>query len=252
MTDRCRPVTRIYAMINCSIAPARHEADEVIRILLVDDHVIFRAAMRAVLSMEADMLVVGEASNGIEALEMVKRHEPHVVIMDLEMPGGHGTVATVAISRLANPPFVIVLTMHSEEESLVALLTSGASGFLSKDAQPEELLRAIRVVAGGEMYVRQRAASILAARIHSPARISSLEVARSKIGRLSDREREVLVQIARGYNGPEIGTRIGISPKTVETYKRRIAEKIGLAHRAEYVSFALTTGLMAAPDHDGI
>jgi Response regulator containing a CheY-like receiver domain and an HTH DNA-binding domain len=164
------------------------------------------------------------------------------------MPGGDGTVATAAISRLANPPLVVVLTMHSEEESLVPLLASGASGFLSKDAQPEDLLRAIRAVAAGDMYVRPRAASLLAARIHAPIRDSSLEAARLRMAKLSEREREVLLQIAQGYNGPEIGTRIGISPKTVETYKRRIAEKIGLEHRSDYVSFALTSGLMAGTD----
>jgi Response regulator containing a CheY-like receiver domain and an HTH DNA-binding domain len=243
------PAARTPAMINSSAAAMSHrETDEVIRILLVDDHVIFRAAIRTILTMQSDMLVVAEASDGIEALEMIRKHEPRVVVMDLEMPGGDGTVATVAISRLANPPLVVVLTMHSEEESLVPLLKSGASGFLSKDAQPDELLRAIRVVAGGDMYVRPRAASLLASRIHSPPHDSSFEAARSKMAKLSEREREVLLQMARGYNGPEIGTRIGISPKTVETYKRRIAEKIGLEHRSDYVSFALTTGLMSCPD----
>jgi DNA-binding NarL/FixJ family response regulator len=236
-------------MINSAAAPVSPlKTVDVIRIMLVDDHVIFRVAIRAILSMQPDMLVVAEASDGIEALEMIRKHAPRVVVMDLEMPGGNGVTATAAISRLADPPVVIVLTMHSEEDRLVPLLASGASGFLSKDARPEDLLQAIRAVAGGDMYVRPRAASLLAARIHAPVHESSEEIARTRMAKLSERERQVLLQIARGYNGPEIGTRIGISAKTVETYKRRIAEKIGLEHRSDYVSFALTTGLMGGPD----
>ena len=234
------------SMVDSSATPRNaHDPEGVIRILLVDDHVIFRAAMRAILAMQPDMSVVAEAGDGNEALEMVRRHQPRVVVMDLEMPGGDGTAATIAISRMANRPMVLVLTMHSEEERLVSLLTSGASGFLCKDAEPEDLLRAIRVVAGGDMYIRPEAATILAARIGSVPRRSPFDEARLKLLKLSERELQVLLQIAKGYNGPEIGARIGISPKTVETYRRRIAEKIGLDHRAEYVNFALTTGLMS-------
>lgn len=238
-------------MISCDLSTGRqHQTDAVITVLLVDDHVIFRSGIKAILSAHHDMSVVGEASDGIEALERVKAFRPRVVLMDIEMPGGDGIAATLAISRLVNPPMVLILTMHSEEDRLVSLISSGASGFLSKDAEPEHLLRAIRAVAAGDMYIRPEAATILAARIHSPPSRSLFDEARSKISKLSERELEVLLLIAEGYNSPEIGGRIGISPKTVETYKHRISEKIGLDHRADYVSFALTAEMMSRSPRD--
>lgn len=220
----------------------------VIGVLLVDDHAIFRAGLRALLSTVKDLKVVGEASNGTEALGSIETTKPDVVIMDLEMPGGDGLTATTKMAGMNPRPRVLILTMHSEEERLVSLLTAGASGFLSKDADSETLVHAIRAVAAGEMYVRPGAAGILAARIRPATKATPVDEARVKLSRLSDREREVLRQVAEGYNGPEIGSRIGISSKTVETYKQRIAEKIGLGHRADYVRFALTAGLIV-PTH---
>jgi DNA-binding NarL/FixJ family response regulator len=216
-----------------------------IGVLLVDDHAIFRAGLRALLSTVPDLKVVGEANDGVEALGLIEKLKPDVVVMDLEMPGGDGVTATAKIANMNPRPKVLILTMHSEEDRLIALLTAGASGFLSKDADGETLVQAIRAVAAGDMYVRPGAAAILAARIRPAARTTLADDARVKLSRLSDREREVLQQVAEGYNGPEIGNRIGISSKTVETYKQRIAEKIGLGHRAEYVRFALTAGLIA-------
>jgi DNA-binding NarL/FixJ family response regulator len=217
---------------------------DVIRVLLVDDHAIFRAGLRALLRTVPGIEVVGEATGGVEALMMVESLRPNVVVMDLEMPGGDGATATAQISTMNPKPGVVILTMHSEEDKLVSLLTAGASAFLSKDADVERVLEAIRAVARGDMYVQPAIASVLAARIRPAARITPADEARARLSKLSQREREVLRQVAEGYNGPEIGSRIGISSKTVETYKQRIAEKIGLGHRAEYVRFALTAGLM--------
>jgi DNA-binding NarL/FixJ family response regulator len=221
---------------------------DVIGVMLVDDHAIFRAGLRALLSTTPGFKVVGEASDGTEAIGLIQVTRPDVVIMDLEMPGGDGLTATSKIARMNQRPKVLILTMHSEEDRLIPLLTAGASGFLSKDSNAETLIDAIKTVASGEMYVRPGAAGILAARIRPVTKASPADEARAKLSRLSDREREVLRQVAEGYNGPEIGSRIGISSKTVETYKQRIAEKIGLGHRADYVRFALTAGLIA-PAH---
>lgn len=218
---------------------------DVIGVLLVDDHAIFRAGLRAFLSTVSGLRVLGEASDGVEALGMIDQLKPDVVVMDLEMPGGDGISATAKIARMNPRPRILVLTMHSEEDRLIMMLTAGASGFLSKNADGENVVAAIRAVAAGELYVRPGAAGILAAKIRPPAKVTAADEARLKLSRLSDREREVLRQVAEGYNGPEIGNRIGISSKTVETYKQRIAEKIGLGHRAEYVRFALTAGLIA-------
>ena len=221
---------------------------DVIGVLLVDDHAIFRAGLRAVLNAFPELKVVGEAADGVEALALIEKTRPDVVIMDLEMPGGDGAFATAQIAKMNPRPKVLILTMHSEEDRLVDLLTAGASGFLSKDANADDVVHAIKVVAAGDIYVRPSAAGILAARIRPAIRTTPADEARIKLSRLSDREREVLRHVAEGYNGPEIGNRIGISSKTVETYKQRIAEKIGLGHRADYVRFALTAGLIA-PAH---
>jgi len=221
-----------------------------IGVLLVDDHAIFRAGLRALLGTVPGMQVVGEASDGIEALALIEKTKPDVVVMDLEMPGGDGATATAKIAKMNPRPKVLILTMYSEEDRLISLLTAGASGFLSKDAEGEDLIKAIRAVAAGDMYVRPKAAGILAARIRPVDHGTPADEARAKLSKLSEREREVLRHVAEGYNGPEIGSRIGISSKTVETYKQRISEKIGLGHRADYVRFALTAGLIAAAPND--
>jgi two-component system, NarL family, response regulator NreC len=222
-----------------------------IGVLLVDDHAIFRAGVRALLGTVRGITVVGEANDGIEALSMIEKCRPDVVVMDLDMPGGDGATATAKIATMSPRPKVLILTMYSEEDRLITLLTAGASGFLSKDADGGDLITAIKAVAAGDMYVRPKAAGILAARIRPVHHGSPADEARAKLLKLSDREREVLRHVAEGYNGPEIGSRIGISSKTVETYKQRISEKIGLGHRAEYVRFALTAGLMhgGAPEN---
>ncbi len=223
---------------------------EVIRVLLVDDHAIFRSSLRALLGTIPGLVVVGEANDGVAAIGLVQKLAPDVVLMDLDMPGGDGATATARIAKLTRPPKVLILTMYSEEERLVSLLTAGASGFLSKDAESEELFAAIRTVAAGEMYVRPKAAGMLASRIRPVSENSPTDETRAKLLKLSDREREVLRNVAEGYNGPEIGNRIGISSKTVETYKQRIAEKIGLGHRSDYVRFAIIAGLMPARSSD--
>lgn len=221
------------------------QSAEVIRVLVVDDHVMFRDGLKALLRNAPDVVVAGEASDGEEALRTIERSVPDVVVMDLDMPGGDGAAATAAIAAMDRPPKVLVLSMHSEEERLIPLLKSGASGFLSKDAAASELVDAIRAVAAGEIYVRPRVARLLAAGMRPTRRRTAADEARAKLATLSERERAVLCHVAEGYNGPEIGRKLGITAKTVDTYKQRIGEKLGLAHRVEYVRFALTAGLIA-------
>jgi DNA-binding NarL/FixJ family response regulator len=216
-----------------------------IRVLLVDDHAMLRAGLRAVLAETPDIVVVGEAASGADVPALVERLTPAVVVMDLDMPGGDGETATRAIAqlapRLAAPPRVLVLTMHAEEERLLALLYAGASGYLAKDAAERELVDAVRVVAAGEVYVRPHVARLLArsvrARAEPDARPRQFEA-------LSERERAVVRLTAEGYNGPEIGARLGISAKTVDTYKQRIEQKLGFRHRTDYVRLALALRLI--------
>jgi DNA-binding NarL/FixJ family response regulator len=133
--------------------------------------------------------------------------------------------------------------MHSEEERLLEALEAGASGFLMKDAADRELIDAIRAVAAGEVYVRPRVARLLAARVRG-AVTPAVARGREELAALSERERTVVRMIAEGYNGPEIGRHLGISAKTVDTYKQRVEEKLGLTHRTEYVRFALELDLL--------
>ncbi|MEP7064535.1 MAG: response regulator transcription factor [Gemmatimonadota bacterium] len=215
---------------------------EIINVLLVDDHAIVRAGLKAVLSNARDVRVMAEATNGVEAVAMAERLKPHVVIMDLTMPGGNGVAAIKSIAALTDPPKVLVLTMHTEEEYLLPALKAGASGYLVKSAADRELVDAIRAVIRGEMYVQHNAGRVLARGIL--AKDPATEE-RARFDKLTDRERNVLVLVARGYSAPEIGERLSISPKTVDTYKQRVNEKLGVTHRAEYVRIAMRLGLLA-------
>jgi DNA-binding NarL/FixJ family response regulator len=219
-------------------------SSETIRVLIVDDHAIIRDGLRALLKSAPDIQVVGEAGDGQEAMAVAQRTAPDVVIMDLDMPGVDGTVATAELSRLDAAPKVLVLTMHTEDERLVPLLKAGARGFLSKDCAECDLLDAIRAVAANEFFVRPAVARILAANAMPHVRSSSPDEARRKFELLSARERTVLKRVAEGYSGVEIGRMLDITPKTVDTYKNRIGEKLGFTHRTDYVRFALRLGLL--------
>jgi two-component system, NarL family, response regulator NreC len=215
---------------------------EIINVLLVDDHAIVRAGLKAVLGVAPDVRVIGEASNGTEGVAMAQRLKPHVVIMDLTMPGGDGVSAIKTLVTMPDAPKVLVLTMHTEEEYLMPALKAGASGYLVKSAADRELVDAIRAVIRGEMYVQQNAGRVLARGLVAKDPASE---ERARFDRLTERERNVLVLVARGYSAPEIGERLSISPKTVDTYKQRVNEKLGVTHRAEYVRIAMRLGLLA-------
>lgn len=215
--------------------------DDVIRVVLADDHAVVRAGLRAVLGGAKDIEVIGEATNGREAVAMAERLKPDVLVMDLSMPELDGTGATKEIVRKELPTRVLVLTMHTEEDYLVPLIEAGAAGYLVKSAADRELVDAVRAVAHGDMYVRAAAARVLANRL---TRKDPAAVERERFDKLTQRERDVLRLVARGYSAPEIGEQLFISPKTVDTYKQRIQEKLGFAHRSEYVQFALRLGLL--------
>jgi DNA-binding NarL/FixJ family response regulator len=218
-------------------------AERPIRVLLVDDHTLLRTALKSLLQRSAsEIVVVGEASGGREAVELARRVHPDVIVMDLDMPGGDGLTATRALSDAGDETRVLILTMHDEHEQLLPLLRAGARGFLVKDAAERELLDAIRVVMAGDVYVRPAVARALADSV-VPVQIEG-ESPRERYAHLSDRERTVLRLVAEGFNGPEIGEQLGITAKTVDTYKQRIQDKLGLDHRTAYVRFAIDAGLL--------
>ena len=218
-------------------------SDDLIRVLLADDHAVVRAGLKAVLGTAKDMLVVGEAASGPEAVSMAERLRPTVVVMDLSIGDIDGGEATKMIIEKNIPSRVLILTMHPEEDYLVPMLEAGASGFLPKTAADRELIEAVRTVARGDIFVRSEAARILA---KGYQRKDPMHEDRARFERLTDRERDVLRLTAEGYSAPEIGQRLFISPKTVDTYKQRIQDKLGLSHRHEYVQLALRLGLLRA------
>jgi DNA-binding NarL/FixJ family response regulator len=214
---------------------------DLIRVVLADDHAVVRAGLKAVLGTARDIDVVGEAKDGKEAIALVDRFHPDVVVMDLSMTGMDGATATKEIVAKGGDTRVLILTMHSEEEFLVPLLEAGAAGYLVKSAADRELVDAVRAVANGDLFVRPSAARVLAKGL---TRKDPQDVDKGRFARLTERERDVLRLTAQGYSAPEIGERLFISPKTVDTYKQRINEKLGLSHRAHYVQFALRLGLL--------
>src|SRR5688500_14891328 len=207
--------------------------DDVIRVVLADDHSVVRAGLKAVLGVAKDIEVIGEAKTGLEAVMLAERFKPDVIVMDLSMPEMDGTAATKEIIAKGLSTRVLTLTMHAEEDYLIPLLEAGAAGYLVKSAADRDLVDAVRAVARGDVYVRPAAARILAKGL---TRKDPVRAERDRFEKLTDREKDVLRLTAQGFSAPEIGERLFISPKTVDTYKQRIHEKLGLSHRSDYVS----------------
>ncbi len=216
--------------------------DGVITVVLVDDHAVVRAGLKAVLSTAKDVKVIGEGSNGKDAISLAQRLDPDVIVMDLSMGEMDGAEATKELKAKDTRSKILILTMHAEDTYLVPLLEAGVSGYLVKSAADRELIDAVRAVAHGDVYMQPSAARALAQRIQRKAEHAD---ERTKFEKLTEREQNVLRYVARGFSAPEIGEKLFISPKTVDTYKQRINEKLGLTHRSDYVDFALKIGLLS-------
>jgi DNA-binding NarL/FixJ family response regulator len=210
-----------------------------ISVLLVDDHAMFRAGIRALLEAEGHVEVVGEGSSGDEAVDLVRELKPDVVVMDLSMPGSNGLEATRRIAALELDTNVLVLTVHAEEEYLVPVVEAGASGYLTKTSADTDLLEAIRIVARGQVFLPPKATTLLLKQYKASEADED-----PGLRDLSTREQEVLALTAEGFSSREIGKKLFISPKTVDTYRSRIMDKLGLNHRSELVRFALKVGLL--------
>ncbi len=215
---------------------------EGIRVLLVDDHAMFRAGIKALLEADSRITVIGEASTGDEAVDRARELKPDVVVMDLSMPGSNGLEATRRIVALELDTNVLVLTVHAEEEYLVPVVDAGASGYLTKTSADTDLTEAIKVVARGQVFLPPKATTLLLRRYKQAEADDGVG-----LHDLSTREQEVLALTAEGFSSTEIGKKLFISPKTVDTYRGRIMQKLGLTHRSELVRFALRVGLLKAP-----
>jgi DNA-binding NarL/FixJ family response regulator len=222
-------------------------AGGMIRILVADDHAIFRAGLRALLDAQPDMRVIGEAGTGGEAVALTRSLGPDVILLDLSMPGMDGLGALREMQREGLRGRALALTMHAENEYLVQVLEAGGYGYVLKQAVDTDLFEAIRTVARGEVFLYPSAATLLLGRYLEARRAMGDEKAADD--GLSEREREVLALTAEGYTSQEIGERLALSAKTVETYRGRVMRKLRLHHRAELVRYALDVGLLRA--HEG-
>ncbi|MDQ0747915.1 DNA-binding NarL/FixJ family response regulator [Streptomyces africanus] len=220
-----------------------------IRVLLADDQALLRSAFRVLVDSEPDMEVVGEASDGLEAARMTKELRADVVLMDIRMPGTDGLAATRMIS--ADPDLadvrVVILTTFEVDDYVVQSLRAGASGFLGKGSEPEELLNAIRIAAGGQALLSPAATTGLISRFlaqQDPADDDRDPARGERLDSLTVREREVLVQVAGGHSNDEIAERLEVSPLTVKTHVNRAMAKLGARDRAQLVVIAYESGLV--------
>ncbi|MFJ4044333.1 response regulator [Microbacterium sp. NPDC089987] len=209
-----------------------------IRVVLVDDQALFRAGVRMLVSSQPDMDVVGEAGDGREALEVIGRTRPDVVLMDIRMPVMDGLTATAELLAQPDPPRVVMLTTFDLDEAAARAIQRGASGFLLKDADPEFLLAAIRTVVSGSSVIAASATRELFA--HFTAETKPVP---SEFADLTDREREIFALAARGLSNSEIAAREFLSEATVKTHISRILTKLRLRDRVQLVVFAFEHGL---------
>ncbi|MBK8033624.1 MAG: response regulator transcription factor [Chloroflexi bacterium] len=216
--------------------------NQIIRIVLADDHAVLRAGLRVLLNAEPDINVVGEAGDGEEALHAIAQFQPDIIVLDLMMPNVKGLDIIEQISKAYPHTRVLVLTMHAETQYVRHVVKAGGAGYVLKSSADTELIKAIRVVASGGSYLTPEATQVLISDYREKDEPASKPV--TGLDLLSEREHEVLVMTALGYSSREIGELLFISPKSVDTYRQRLMEKLRLENRAELVQYALKNGLL--------
>jgi DNA-binding NarL/FixJ family response regulator len=216
------------------------------RILIVDDDALVRAGLRMILESAEDLEVVGEASDGADVGEAVQRHRPDVVLMDIRMPRVDGLTATTALRRLPNPPKVIVLTTFDLDDFVFRALQAGAAGFLLKDTPPRELITAIRVVAEGDAMLSPGVTKRLIGHFAADPRVARKRQAKTRLDGLTDREREVLVEVGKGLSNNDIGKALFMSEATVKAHVSRLLVKLDAANRVQVAILAHEAGLLDA------
>lgn len=214
---------------------------DAIKILIADDHAVLRSGLRLLLQAQDDMAVVGEASGGAQVLALLEELKPDLILLDLSMPGLGGLEMLPLIRRAVPQVRILILTMHDDESYLRQALRDGAAGYVLKRAADTELLSAIRAVMRDEIYVHPSMTRVLLDDILPAA---GSEPA-SPWDALSERERDVLLRVARGHTSARIADQLSLSPKTVDTYRARGMEKLGLRSRAALVQFALAHNLLS-------
>ncbi len=219
------------------------EQTEIIKVLIVDDHQVVRQGLRTFLELHEDIRVIGEADNGISAVEMVNLHQPDVVLMDLVMPQMDGITATQKIHSSGSPVKIIALTSFSEDDKVFPAIQAGAASYLLKDVSPDDLVDAIRAAHHGEARLHPDITRKLMEQV-SQAKNLPTEI---PVEQLTDREREVVRLVALGRNNREIAQELFISEKTVKTHISNMLGKLNLEHRTQLAIYAIKNKLVEAP-----
>jgi DNA-binding NarL/FixJ family response regulator len=216
----------------------------VARILIVDDDALVRAGLRMILESADDLQVVGEATDGSQVTAAVQRHRPDVVLMAIRMPTMDGLAATAALQVMTEPPRVIVLTTFDLDDFVFRALQAGAAGFLLKDTPPLELIAAVRVVAAGDGMLSPGVTRRLIGHFAADPRVDRRRQAQARLAGLTDREREVLVQVGQGLSNADIGRSLFMSEATVKAHVSRVLVKLGVANRVQVAILAHDAGLL--------
>ena len=211
------------------------------KLLLVDDHTVIRSGLRMLLDNEDDVEIVAEAGTAEEALEKAVKYKPDVVVMDIGLPDASGIEVAASIKERLPGVAIVALTIHEDEEYFFKMIEAGASGYVPKRAAPEELLKAIRIAASGQVYLYPTLADLLVKDYLSQ---DEEERASRNMDGLTPREQEVLIHLAEGLNNPEVGELLGISPKTVARHRENIMRKLNLHSRTELVKYAIRKGII--------
>lgn len=208
-----------------------------IRVFLVDDHALLREGIAALLADEADIEIVGQCGDGIQAAQEVEQVKPDVVVLDITLPQLNGLEVCRRICRKLRNTAVLILTMHADEEYIVGALKAGASGYLLKEAASEQLTRAVRAIAGGELFLGSGIPHRVLQRLTE-------DTDDDPYSSLTDRERQVLQLIAEGQTNRQIADKLGVSVKTVDTHRTRLMRKLGIHDQTTLVKFAIRKGIV--------
>lgn len=217
---------------------------DTIRVMIADDHAILRAGLRSLLALQEDMELIAEAIDGQDAVSKAEQNKPDVLLMDITMPGMNGIEALKHVRKVSPESRVLILTMHDDHAYLRSVLAAGGSGYLVKRAADTELLAAIRTVHQGRSYIDVGLDNNQLQAVLDNEEQETTDAGGRSLDTLSERERQVLELVALGYTHKEVGEELSVSVKTVETYRSRLSEKLGLRSRAELVKFALDRGLL--------
>ncbi|MFC5498108.1 response regulator [Caenimonas terrae] len=209
-----------------------------IRVFVADDHAIVREGLVQLLQLQPDLVVVGTCAEGRESLQQIRALLPDVAVLDISMPGLNGIEVAAEIQRLGLPVAVVILSMHSSTEYVFRALEVGARAYLQKESAAAEIVDAIRAVHAGRKYLDTRIAGLVAGHVGDGAARGPLEL-------LSRREREILQLVAQGHSSAQIGKLLSLSPKTVDTYRSRLMQKLGLSDVVSLVKFAIQQGLVS-------